>query len=160
MKKRPIDTALQWLAYFRNTLADGERVEIEPDAKYTLELNESAIDMQRGVIAEAAALRLIQAEEQYQRKKVAQTEASKTIEQVEIFLAPFSVRLRSEHTRTSGEPTIQYPFWIKATLNRQGQLASNRRLLSLRPSRFLIPANQSATTLRTLQCRPGGSRAC
>ena len=139
MKKRPIDTALQWLAYFRNTLADGERVEIEPDAKYTLELNESAIDMQRGVIAEAAALRLIQAEEQYQRKKAPQAVASKTIEQVEIFLAPFSIRLRPEHTRTSGEPTIQYPFWIKATLDRQGQLTPSQDYFPYVPRVFLSP---------------------
>lgn len=139
MKKRSTDTSLQWLTYFRNTLADGERIEIKPEGDYTLEVDESRIDTQRGMIAEADALRLIQAEEQYQRKNTSQKEAAKPIEQVDVFLAPFGVRLRPEHARTSGEPTIQYPFWIKATLNRKGQLAPSEDCFPYIPRVFLSP---------------------
>ena len=136
MKKH---TTKQWLTYFRNTLADGERVEIEPQAKYTLEIDASSVDIQQGCIDSASALRLIQAEEQHQRKNTNQAIPYQPMDEVAIFLAPFLVRLRPEYARTSREATVQYPFWVKATLNRQGQLAPSKDGFPYIPRVFLSP---------------------
>ncbi|HEY0272861.1 MAG TPA: hypothetical protein VGC22_06720, partial [Chitinophaga sp.] len=115
---------VQLLAYWRNTLADGSRVEIPVDK--AIHQYNAAIDYTNGYIPTEHAIALIDAVEIRQNeikgrlsKKDPDWEA---LEEINILIAPFKVSPDPEYTKYAGEAGISYPFWIRVAINRSGVL--------------------------------------
>lgn len=113
------------LKYWRNTLADAARVEIQVD-KLIHQYNAS-VDYTKGTINEKQAISLIEAEEKRANEKKGRTDFNdddwEHINDVSILIAPFSISPDPEYTKYSGETGIFYPFWVRALLNKSGKIS-------------------------------------
>ncbi|PWV49576.1 AAA domain-containing protein [Chitinophaga sp. S165] len=112
------------LKYWRNTLADASRVEIQVDK--LIHQYQVSMDYARGTIDEKHVLLLIEAEEKRVNEMKGRSDRKdqdwEQINDVSILIAPFSISPDPEYTKYSGETGIFYPFWIRAVLKRAGNI--------------------------------------
>ena len=112
------------LKYWRNTLADAARVEIQVDK--LIHQYQVAVDYERGTIDEKHVALLIEAEEKRVNEMKGRTDRKdqewEHISNVSVLIAPFSISPDPEYTKYSGETGIFYPFWIRTVLNRNGSI--------------------------------------
>ncbi|MCW3463454.1 AAA domain-containing protein [Chitinophaga nivalis] len=132
---------LPFLKYWRNTLADAARVEI--NVNKTIHLSDIDIDWQQGAIPPASAHALIeQVERQLNESKGRTDEAEEEweyLEEVQVLMAPFRVSPLPEYIKLSGETGIFYPFWVRAILNKKGLLKPDEDTFPYIPRVYLEP---------------------
>src|SRR5690606_4612167 len=129
------------LKYWRNTLADAARVEI--DVPKAINLLEADIDCTQGKVnAEQAQGLIAQAEKKYNESKGRldkQDPDWEFFDEVAVLLAPFGVSPKPEYTKLSGEKGIFYPFWIRAILSLDGRLKQDEDTFPYIPRAYLEP---------------------
>ncbi len=112
------------LEYWRNTLADASRVEIQVGK--VIHLYEAVVDYVNGQVLEEQAIKLIEEVEQRLNETKGRRNGEDTnweyLEETAVLIAPFSVSPNPEYTKYSGETGASYPFWIRAIVNRSGVL--------------------------------------
>ncbi|HEV8511974.1 MAG TPA: hypothetical protein VGQ59_01790, partial [Cyclobacteriaceae bacterium] len=112
------------LKYWRNTLADAARAEINLDK--TLHITNCIVNFEAGQVDIAKSQELIDKEEiRINGVKGIEDRKHKDwqhIIEVQALVAPFYINAIPEHTRIIGESGPFYPFLIRAILNRQGNL--------------------------------------
>lgn len=132
---------LRLLEYWRNTLADGSRVEIPVDK--AIHQYNVTIDYAKGYVAQEQAVVLIDAAEQKQNEikgRLSKDDPDwEALEETSILIAPFRVSPNPEYTKYSGETGISYPLWIRASLNRKGLLKSDEDTFPYIPRIHLEP---------------------
>lgn len=132
---------IQLLEYWRNTLADGSRVEIKVDK--TIHLHNLPIDYAKGYVPSASATTLLDAVEKKQNEAKGRSNQNdpdwEKLEETSILIAPFRVSPDPEYTKYSGETGISYPFWIRALLNRNGFLKPDEDTFPYIPRTHLEP---------------------
>lgn len=129
------------LEYWRNTLADGSRVEIPVDK--AIHQYNAAIDYATGYVATEQAVVLIDTVE----RKLNETKGRlrnddpdwEQLKETSVFIAPFRVSPNPEYTKYSGETGISYPFWVRASLNRKGLLKPDEDTFPYIPRVHLEP---------------------
>lgn len=129
------------LDYWRNSLADAARVEIKLD-KVT-HLKKGKVDYEKGRLDLMQSVRLIDDEERKVNKAEGIEESThkdwKKINQVQVLLSPFRVDPSPEFAKITGEEGSFYPFWIKALLNRKGELSLDEDTFPYIPRPYLEP---------------------
>ncbi|QJB40408.1 hypothetical protein HF324_22200 [Chitinophaga oryzae] len=132
---------IQLLAYWRSSLADASRVEI-PVEKSPHQYK-AVVDFVKGsVSAEQAAVLIDKAEEQLNDIKGRKSKDDpewEYLDETNILIAPFRVSPDPEYTRYSGEPDVSYPFWIRAAVNREGNLKTHDDTFPYIPRPHLEP---------------------
>lgn len=132
---------LHLLQYWRNTLADASRVEIEVD-KTIFEAN-ATIDYQSGkVLPEQATTLITVLEKQLNEGKGRFDPKDREWEnlwETQVLIAPFRVSPLPEYAKLSGETGIFYPFWIRAILNKEGILKTDEDSFPYIPRTYLEP---------------------
>src|SRR5690606_12446631 len=112
------------LKYWRNTLADAARVEI--DVPKAINLLEADIDYTEGKVnAEQTRELIAKAEKKHNESKGRLNKKDpdwEFLDEVTVLLAPFRVSPKPEYTKLSGEKGVFYPFWIRAILSLDGRL--------------------------------------
>ena len=120
-----MEAAKKWVQYWRNSLADGDRLRIDIDKAIAKSTFDPAY-LDEGVLPEIIINPLFAAKEAQlnrQRKKP-KKEGWIRLEEIEIALAVFHVLPKVEHGILVGgtKKTAVYPFWIPASLSREGLL--------------------------------------
>ena len=126
-----------WITYWRNTLADGERNEIDPasiDAKKVMFLEPGQINIELGKIDESLAGDLFE----YLNRKDHGEESRSEVISVQVLISPFSVTPNAESAIRTEEKEL-YPFWIKAVLGIDGDLQADEESFPYIPRVFLEP---------------------
>ncbi|MBS1776458.1 MAG: hypothetical protein JSS64_09290, partial [Bacteroidetes bacterium] len=129
------------LKYWKNTLADSARAEINFDK--SVYLKKCDVDFEGGKIDVRNALELIGNEES-RVNKIQGIESKdnanwQTIDEVQVLIAPFYVSPVPEYLQITGEEGPFYPFWIKAILNKQGILRPDEDTFPYIPRVYLEP---------------------
>ncbi|HRJ29766.1 MAG TPA: DEAD/DEAH box helicase [Cyclobacteriaceae bacterium] len=134
--------AFKLLKYWRNTLADAARVEIKLDGK-TICTRNCKVDLQSGSVDLAQSLQLIDKEEariNYEKGVESKDhEDWQRLDEVQILLSAFHVNPVPEYAKLTGETGPHFPFWIKAILNRQGNLRPDDDTFPYIPRTHLEP---------------------
>lgn len=96
-----------WLKYYRNSLADGEMLNIKASEadNGTFFTSVSSLD----------STSLVDLYKKYSKGEEKETEAP-----IEISIAPFFLSRAKEHGKTTGEGYKIYPYWIPAILHKDG----------------------------------------
>lgn len=132
---------LHLLQYWRNTLADASRVEIEVD-KTIFEAN-ATINYQSGKILSEQAITLITALEKQLNEGKGRLDTKdkewEYLKEAQVLIAPFRVSPLPEYTKLSGETGVFYPFWIRAILNKEGILKADEDTFPYIPRTYLEP---------------------
>lgn len=132
---------LNMLRYWRNTLADAARVEI-PVGK-TLNVKKVEIDFHAGTVEKEKAFHLIKEVEKrfnnHKGIKNRDNEKWQEITETRILIAPLRVSPIPEYSKLFAETGIFYPFWIRATLNQNGQLNLDEDYFPYIPRVYLEP---------------------
>jgi hypothetical protein len=126
-----------WTTYWRNTLADGERNEIDPssiDSTKVLFLKPEQINIDSGIIDKSLANKLFE----HLNKKDDEEENDISITSVPILISLFSVAPVAESAIESEEKEM-YPFWLKAILKIDGNLQPDEESFPYIPRVFLEP---------------------
>ncbi|MCE7990948.1 MAG: AAA family ATPase [Roseivirga sp.] len=131
-----------WIRYWRNSLADGERMERDPSRLQ--HLHYEALDLQRGRLPAEDGNGLIDSYELRVNKRNGVTDKKdedwKHLHQLEVIISPLSLLAVFEHTKRRGEAKKVYPFWINAVLNREGRLFIPEKKYPVMIRRVLAPA--------------------
>jgi len=129
------------LKYWRNTLADAARVEI--DVSKAINLLEADIDYTEGKVnAEQTRELIAKAEKKHNESKGRLNKKDpdwEFLDEVTVLLAPFGVSPKPEYTKLSGEKGIFYPFWIRAILSLDGRLKQDEDTFPYIPRAYLEP---------------------
>ena len=131
-----------WIHYWRNSLADGDRMErnLVKLEHYTL----GSLDVSEGYLPVAETARLIDRYEKKVNEKKGITDREdpewEVVYQVELVIAPFSVLSAYEHTKRVGEMRKVYPFWFSALADRKGKLTAPEAKFPVFIRRALDPA--------------------
>ena len=126
-----------WTTYWRNTLADGERNEIDPtsiDSKKVLSLKPEQINIDLGNIDKTLTDKLFE----YLNKKEDEEEIGINITSVPVLISLFSIAPVAESAIKSEEKEM-FPFWIKAILKMDGSLLPDEESFPYIPRVFLEP---------------------
>jgi hypothetical protein len=126
-----------WTTYWRNTLADGERNEIDPssvDNKKILFLKPEQINIDSGNIDKSLANKLFE----YLNKRDDEEENDLNITSIPVLISFFTVAPVAESAIESEEKEM-YPFWIKAVLKLDGSLQPDEESFPYIPRVFLEP---------------------
>ena len=110
----------KWTTYWRNTLADGERNEIDLsylDKNKVLFLKSGQIDIESGNIDKSVTRKLFD----FLNKKEDEEDNDALITKIPVLISPFSLIPTAESAIESEEKEM-YPFWIKAVLDDEGNL--------------------------------------
>ena len=113
-----------WISYWRNSLADGERMErnLVKLEHYTLE----RLDLSEGYLPVGETVRLIDKRERKINENKGITDREdpewEIVNWVELVIAPFAVLSAYTHTKKVGEMQKVYPFWFSALADRKGKL--------------------------------------
>lgn len=128
---------LNWTNYWRNTLADGERNEIVPssiDANLVYLLKPEQININTGSLDKSLTSRLYALFDDKEFTKGKEQIA----ESIPVLLSFFSITPKPESAISSEEKEM-FPFWIKALLDRDGQLIPDEEHYPYIPRVFLEP---------------------
>lgn len=132
---------LHLLQYWRNTLADASRVEIQLDK--TIFKANAEIDYQKGKIPVEQALALIAAAEKQLNEAKGflneKEEGWEYLQEIQIMIAPFCVSPLPEYIKLSGETGTFYPFWVRAILKKDGSLKTDEDTFPYIPRVYLEP---------------------
>lgn len=138
MEKRALFNILK---YWRNTLADAARVEI--DVPKAINLLEADIDYTVGKVnAEQTRKLIAQAEKKHNESKGRSDKKDpdwESLEEVAVLFAPFRISPKPEYTKLSGETGIFYPFWVRAILSLNGRLKQDDDTFPYIPRVYLEP---------------------
>lgn len=127
-----------WLNYYRNSLFDSENLAVDisriKDLFYQVNCN-----LETGTIQEKNATKMIDAEERRinRLKGVSKKDSPNWYEIVdtEIIIAPFELELQTSNFKA----TPIHPFWIKARVNRSGQLSAPNDIFPLIVRNYIDP---------------------
>ncbi|WP_456459197.1 AAA domain-containing protein [Reichenbachiella sp.] len=113
-----------WIKYWRNSLADGERMEQNLQKLEHFKLEQ--LDMGEGILPPKQVNDLIDKYEfKLNREKGIENKDDEDwieINQVSIIVSPFAVLPKYEHAKKVVEKDKVYPFWLNAGVNRLGKL--------------------------------------
>lgn len=113
-----------WIRYWRNSLADGERMErdVQKLEHYQLE----SLDLSKGRLPVDKTVKLVDGyEKKVNRQRGAESPEDEDwldINQIPLVIAPFAVLPVYEHAKRVTETNKVYPFWINAVADRSGLL--------------------------------------
>ena len=130
-------TIEDWTTYWRNTLADGERNEIDPstiDRNKVLFIKPEQISFKLGKIDKSLADKLFA----YLNKQEEEEEDEFRITTVPVLLSLFSISPIADSAIESGERKM-FPFWIKAVLKMDSSLQPDEESFPYIPRVFLEP---------------------
>lgn len=131
-----------WIKYWRNSLADGERMERDTSRLEHICFDE--LSLLEGRLPAEDSNYLIDKYELKLNKRQGVTDKKdedwKSLNQIDIIISPLSLLPVYEHTKRRGDNRKVYPFWINATLNRQGQLYKPEKAFPTFVRRVLSPA--------------------
>lgn len=131
---------LNLLEYWRNTLADAARVEIQVDK--TLHVSKAVIDYQIGLVEKEQAIALIKTEEKRLNESRSLDKGDKEwkyLEEVPVLIAPFQISPLPGYAQFLTEKGTFYPFWIRAILNINGVLKREEDTFPYIPRVYLEP---------------------
>lgn len=113
-----------WIKYWRNSLADGERMEQNLQKLEHFKLEE--LDFDQGFLPSEQVNTLIDKHElKINREKGVDDKNDEDwieINEISIIISPFAVLPKYEHAKNVTERDKIYPFWLNARVNRLGQL--------------------------------------
>ncbi|GAB5526268.1 MAG: DEAD/DEAH box helicase [Roseivirga sp.] len=131
-----------WIKYWRNSLADGERMERDPSRLQHLHYEK--LDLQTGQLPPEDGNDFISSYELKVNKRNGITDKKdedwKHLHQLEVIISPLSLLAVFEHTKRRGAAKKVYPFWINAVLNREGRLFIPDKKYPVMVRRVLAPA--------------------
>ena len=118
-------SAHNFLRYWRNTLADSARVEV--DLNKVNHQKDCQLNLEAGSMELSQAEKLIDKEElELNRQKGIEDRKDpnwQKIFEIRVLISVFSVYPLPEYAILTGEQGPFYPFWINANLNRKGELS-------------------------------------
>ena len=113
-----------WIKYWRNSLADGERMEKDISKMEHFQLDE--LDLSQGQLPANEIIALIDKyEEKINRNKgIEDSESEEWVEinQVDLVISPLTLLPKYEHTKKISNHDKVCPFWINAIVDRSGRL--------------------------------------
>ncbi|MEO9803420.1 MAG: AAA domain-containing protein [Reichenbachiella sp.] len=113
-----------WIKYWRNSLADGERM--EKDISKMEFFQQENLELSEGKLPVTEIVDLIDKYEKKvnRNKGIDDPESIEWIEinQVSLVISPFSLLPKYEHTKKLSNHNQVYPFWINATVDKNGRL--------------------------------------
>ncbi len=121
---KAVSMSKPWISYWRNSLADGERMErdLVKLEHYTL----ASLDLSEGYLPVGETVRLIDKRELKINENKGITDRDdpewEVVNWVELVIAPFAVLSAYTHTKKVGETRKVYPFWFSALADRKGKL--------------------------------------
>lgn len=129
-----------WLLYYKNSLFDSENLAVDiARIKHLYRQNSS--DLSAPQLSEKHATELVDNEERRINRLRGVTKKDSThwyeITDTEILIAPFYLEHDSENTKF--KQRIIHPFWIKARIDRKGQLSAPKDLFPLIVRNYLAP---------------------
>lgn len=127
----------KWTSYWRNTLADGERIEIAPhsmDAGKVLYLKAGQYDISAGNINIEKAIGFFKNLNRINEE----VENNSGLTSIPVLISLFSIVPIAE-SAIETEENVMYPFWIKAILNLDGSLLPDEEKFPYIPRAFLEP---------------------
>jgi len=131
-----------WTKYWRNSLADGERMERDPRKLERLQYEQ--LDLSKGKIPVVDSEALISRFEIKVNKRNGVTDRKDddwiTVDQAEVIISPMVLLAVFEHTKRQGSTQRVYPFWYNAVLFRNGHLSVPETLYPTFVRRVLSPA--------------------
>jgi hypothetical protein len=127
-----------WLHYYRNSLFDSENLAIDVNRIKNLH-HQVNCDLSTGIIEEKNAKQIIDTEERIKNRLKGVTKKDSPnwhkVTETEIIIAPFEMELHTPNFKS----TPIYPFWIKASVNRSGQLTPPKEMFPLIVRNYLAP---------------------
>lgn len=137
-----LEMTKNWIKYWRNSLADGERMEREPQRMEHLRFEQ--LDVSTGSIPPEHSNTLI---DKYERKVNKRKGITKSTDEewiklyeAPVTIAPLVLLPVYEHTKRRSQTNRIYPFWINATLSRSGHLSIPENPFPMFIRRVLDPA--------------------
>jgi hypothetical protein len=132
-----MSTVKNWTTYWRNTLADGERNEIDlsrVDNNKLLFLEPNELNLEIGKLDELRTKKLFD----FLNKKDDEEDKELNITSIPVLISIFSIAPSAESAIEAEEKEI-FPFWIKAILNIDGYLQPDEESFPYIPRVFLEP---------------------
>ena len=133
-----------WINYWRNSLADGERMEQNLRKLEHFKLEQ--LDLASGTLPSQQVNVLIDKYEfKINREKGIENKEDEDwieVSEIPIIISPFAVLPKYEHAKKIAETDKTYPFWLNARVNRLGQLLLPENKYPVFIRRALEPAIQ------------------
>jgi len=112
---------VQWIKYWRNSLADATRMRIDLDKVKTKRMLTTSFYPSGGKVPPMIAAELILIK-QAAINESKQSEDTIQLHQVDVLIAPFALLPLTEHSKAKNQQAMVYPVWIPARLLENGNL--------------------------------------
>jgi hypothetical protein len=138
----------KWLTYWKNSLSDSLKADIDIEQLKHFEIENFDIDSQIIAQIEKVNALIDLEEERINKKKGISNKESENwgkIEELQILISPFKVVPIPEHLVFLKDKKPKYPFWYYANINRQGKLNIPEEIFPVFQRRFLEPIADERT---------------
>lgn len=130
-----------WLRYWKNSLADAQRLSIDLDRATTAILPFS--DLDEGQLVQAKIEKLFEEEEKKRNKDKGITDPRskdwEILKEVGVLISLMAVTPRPEYLQFVTQKQPVHPFWIAARLMREGVLKAPENIFPLIAREYLMP---------------------